>query len=140
MGTHPKSDRALGWLADARLRRARWGAHRAFDRLWKEGGYFRNRREAYTWLAGQLGIEPSDCHMGWFDAETCYEVEKLSKEKYATPRGGFLVQSCWRTGECPKSRPWAVFDGSGRVRLSGCYKTLDKAWRRVEQMKKEGGK
>ena len=35
------------------------------------------RAEAYRWLAGRLGIEKDECHVGLFDAETCRRVVEL---------------------------------------------------------------
>lgn len=68
---------AIGDAIDEALR-ARKGAHEAFDPIWK-GGYM-TRTEAYRWLAKQLGIEHSECHMSLFDVETCQRVIELSKE------------------------------------------------------------
>ena len=33
-----------------------------------------NRRDAYAWLAGQLGMKPQDCHIGMFDVDQCRAV------------------------------------------------------------------
>lgn len=69
-GTQP-----LGRLAGARLRKAKSQAHAAFDPLWRDGEMDRN--QAYAWLAGELGIEPEDCHIGEFDVDTCKRVVAL---------------------------------------------------------------
>ena len=62
----------LGRLANAALRREKSAAHAAFDPLWKTGRM--RRREAYSWLAKQLGIRFDDCHIGEFDVERCRAV------------------------------------------------------------------
>lgn len=63
---------AMGRLADAELRSAKQAAHAAFDPLWR-GGSMR-RREAYKWLARELGIRPKQAHIGHFDAAQCQAV------------------------------------------------------------------
>lgn len=62
----------LGRLANAELRRARNRAHAAFDPLWKSRQM--SRREAYTWLAGELGISFENCHIALFDVDGCEAV------------------------------------------------------------------
>ena len=66
-GTKPK-----GTLANAETRQARKNAHAAFDPLWK--GRRMRRRDAYGWLAQELGIKYRDCHIGEFDAAMCQRV------------------------------------------------------------------
>lgn len=62
----------LGRLANAELRAAKQAAHEAFDPLWRSGEM--TRREAYAWLAEQLGIKGSLCHIGEFDVAQCQAV------------------------------------------------------------------
>lgn len=57
------------------LANARMAAHSAFDPLWQRYGY--SRGHAYQWLADQLGIDKSDCHMLYFDEATCLRVKGL---------------------------------------------------------------
>jgi hypothetical protein len=59
----------VGTLADKTLRRLRNNAHKALDPLWLSGRM--KRREAYAWLARELGINIVNCHIGRFDIETC---------------------------------------------------------------------
>ena len=66
-GTEP-----LGRLANAELRAAKKMAHDAFDPVWRDGGI--SRRDAYAWLAGVLGIELQQCHIGLFDTDQCAAV------------------------------------------------------------------
>lgn len=86
VGTHRNSDgEPLGRLANADLRRAKRCAHAAFDPLW----HAKMRRDrvpkgvargaAYQWLADQLGIPASECHIGMFDVETCKRVVEICR-------------------------------------------------------------
>jgi hypothetical protein len=68
----------LGTLANAELRSARIRTHQAFDPLWEGEGM--SRSGAYSWLAGQLGIEKKDCHIGMFDLATCLKAITIAKE------------------------------------------------------------
>jgi hypothetical protein len=47
---------------DEETRLLRMQAHMSFDRLWKSGRL--TRREAYGWLAGELGLTEAKAHMG----------------------------------------------------------------------------
>lgn len=62
----------LGRLANAELRRAKMKAHAAFDPIWKSGEM--TRRDAYSWLARELGISVANCHVGMFDVDACLAV------------------------------------------------------------------
>ncbi len=72
VGCHPGTNRPLGRLANGALRRAKMAAHAAFDPLWKSGAM--RRKQAYTWLAGKLGIAVENCHIGMFDEADCQRV------------------------------------------------------------------
>lgn len=39
------------------------------------------RRAAYSWLAGELGVEVKRCHIGWFDVAECHRVVEVSNAK-----------------------------------------------------------
>ncbi len=69
VGCHPGTKKPLGRLANAELRQAKKKAHSVFDSVWRYGEM--TRTKAYLWLAGQLEINISDCHIGMFDVETC---------------------------------------------------------------------
>lgn len=83
VGTHRGTDEPLGRLANAELRKAKIAAHAAFDPLWRRKmqrdgcSKGKARRAGYTWLAGQLGIEFNDCHIGMFDVSMCERVVDL---------------------------------------------------------------
>lgn len=72
VGCHPGTTRPLGRLANAELRKAKMAAHAAFDPIWKSGQM--KRKQAYRWLAEQLGIAVNDCHIGEFEADMCKRV------------------------------------------------------------------
>ena len=72
VGCHPNTDKPLGRLANAELRRAKMAAHAAFDPRWREGQI--KRASAYKWLAESLGIARKDCHIGMFDVDMCKRV------------------------------------------------------------------
>lgn len=82
VGCHPGSNKALGRLANAKLRRAKMRAHSAFDAIWKDGN--KTRTQAYQWLAHELSISVSECHIGMFDVEMCEEVVELATEYLLT--------------------------------------------------------
>lgn len=75
VGTHKGTDKPLGRLANAELRKAKMRAHSAFDPIWREGN--KSRKGAYKWLAKQLGIDGSECHIGMFDVDMCNRVVEL---------------------------------------------------------------
>lgn len=83
VGTHERSGKPLGRLANAELRAAKQRAHAAFDPLWK--GKMRRdkvsqkvaRGAGYKWLADQMRIAREDCHIGEFTVEQCEQVVKL---------------------------------------------------------------
>lgn len=85
VGTHQnsKNHAPLGRLANAELRAAKVHAHAAFDPLWKrkiaEAGSTKHeaRDAAYTWLANQLSVRRSRCHIGHFDLDQCRRVVEI---------------------------------------------------------------
>jgi hypothetical protein len=72
----------MGTPADKTTREARAAAHSVFDPLWKKGKM--SRRDAYSWLAKELGITMDECHFGMFDLETCNKAIKLCFRKQYT--------------------------------------------------------
>ena len=72
VGCPPDTTVALGRLANAALRKAKMAAHSVFDMKWRAGHM--KRKDAYGWLAEQLGIERQACHIGMMDMEMCKRV------------------------------------------------------------------
>jgi hypothetical protein len=79
VGVHANSRRhvPLGRLANAELRQWKSNVHAVFDPLWqakvrRDGcNKFEARNAGYKWLAGELGIDVKECHVGMFDIERC---------------------------------------------------------------------
>jgi hypothetical protein len=69
VGCHKGTTKALGRLADKRLRAAKISAHAAFDMIWKSKKM--KRPEAYAWLALKLELPVSETHIGMMDLEQC---------------------------------------------------------------------
>lgn len=84
VGCHRGTDKALGRLANAELRKAKMAAHAAFDPLWTAG--IMKRWEAYAWLAEQLGLPRDEAHIGMFDVDMCRRVVEACGA--ATPAAG----------------------------------------------------
>lgn len=72
IGTHKGTDKPLGRLANAKLRKLKKEAHSTFDLLWKSGRM--TRTEAYQWLSKQLKIPFKITHIGYFDEAQCQKV------------------------------------------------------------------
>lgn len=66
VGCHGRTDKPLGRLADATLRKWKMAAHASFDPLWKTGPFRGRRKAAYGWLAGQMGLPVEKTHIGMF--------------------------------------------------------------------------
>ncbi|WP_019583818.1 zinc-finger-containing protein [Thioalkalivibrio sp. ALE16] len=77
VGCHPGTGKPLGRLANAALRRAKSQAHAAFDPIWKNGAM--SRSQAYSWLARQMALPKSECHIGDFDEGQCAAVVELCR-------------------------------------------------------------
>ena len=71
VGCHKNSkDHApLGHLSNKELRDYKQKVHAVFDPIWRSGR--KTRKEAYQWLADELGIDIKRCHIGMFDVATC---------------------------------------------------------------------
>lgn len=75
VGCHPGTDKPLGRLANAELRKAKQAAHAAFDPMWREKKM--KRQNAYAWLADKLNINRNECHIGMMDEQTCRKVVEI---------------------------------------------------------------
>lgn len=77
-GCHPGGTRRVGRVANAADRALKIKAHAAFDPIWKAGRM--SRGEAYSWLAKEIGVDKSDCHMGWLPNDKLNEVIRVCGE------------------------------------------------------------
>lgn len=90
VGCHPDG-LPLGRLARPELRRLKIKVHDALDALWRarmersqiKQGHARAR--AYVWLAKQMGIEASACHVGMFDEAQCERAIEVLWPWYQKP-------------------------------------------------------
>jgi hypothetical protein len=73
--------RPLGILANATLRQLKMRVHEAFDPLWMAKAKM-NRRQAYKWLAEQMGIPVYECHIGMFTPAQCFQAIRIIEERY----------------------------------------------------------
>ena len=80
VGVHKGTDRPLGRLADAELRRWKRIAHMNFDRIWRNNRRM-SRKKAYEWLSSQMGLPAEETHIGMFDVGRCKEVIALCKKR-----------------------------------------------------------
>jgi hypothetical protein len=76
VGSHRRTGKPLGTLANGYLRKERSRTHEMFDPLWQASG--RHTRDSmYQWLAEQMGIPAHRCHVGMFDLEQCEQAQKI---------------------------------------------------------------
>lgn len=86
VGVHAGSERPLGRLANAELRKEKMAAHAAFDPLWKRkmarDGIPKKaaRAKAYKWLAEALSIPREECHIGMMDIARCKRVVEICNQ------------------------------------------------------------
>lgn len=86
VGVHKGTDKPLGRLANAELRKWKNAAHASFDPLWQTGPFRRKRNQAYAWLSKQMGLPIEKTHIGMFDIAECKQVIKICTE--ITMKGG----------------------------------------------------
>lgn len=75
VGCHKGTDKPLGRLANPELRYYKRLVHNSFDPLWWNTNL--SRSDAYAWLADQMNIPISKCHIGMFDVHQCIEAIRL---------------------------------------------------------------
>lgn len=78
VGVHKGTDKALGRLAQKRLRKLKYQAHEYFDKIWMNK--YMTRHEAYAWLSHILEIPVEYTHIGMFSEVTCERVIHFSKQ------------------------------------------------------------
>lgn len=69
------------------LARARIDAHGAFDPLWQSGKF--SRGAAYEWLASELGVPVTACHMVLMDVAMCGKVVSICSSHPACKQVAF---------------------------------------------------
>lgn len=79
VGTDKNTGRALGTLANRRLRYARKKAHAALDPLWISKNMSRN--QVYKELSDLLEIPRQETHIAMFDIATCRRVVLLCENR-----------------------------------------------------------
>lgn len=77
VGVHKGSDKPLGRLANAELRRWKKLAHSAFDPMWQRGLFRGRRKQAYKWLSQKMGLPVEKTHIGMFDVKQCQRVVEI---------------------------------------------------------------
>jgi hypothetical protein len=80
VGVHRNSRKALGIPANKELREARTQLHLLFDPIWRNGCGV-SRSQAYHWLASEMNIPVSECHIGMFNLEYCKMATKIIQER-----------------------------------------------------------
>ena len=67
-GCHAGTRKSLGTPCGPQTRRMRMAAHEEFDKIWKGEPAYMTRGQAYEWLAGLLGKDTYECHIGRMNA------------------------------------------------------------------------
>lgn len=86
-GCHAGTEQPLGRPAGPETRKARTAAHAAFDPLWQAKMRIANcskskaRRAGYLWLAGELDLDPEDCHIAAMTRAYALRVVEVCKRK-----------------------------------------------------------
>jgi len=80
VGCKKGTDEPYGELADEELRSARIAAHKAFDPVWENE--LMTKRDAYAWLAGELGVTPAECQIGLLSLADCLRVREAVWRRY----------------------------------------------------------
>lgn len=79
VGAHKATNKPLGTLADAPLRKKRIEAHAAFDAWWQAEEI--DRTIAYRWLAEILGLPVKETHIARFDIDMCDKVIEICRDE-----------------------------------------------------------
>lgn len=78
-GAHKKTGKPLGTPADKKTKKARMGAHEAFDQLWKNKHM--SRSAAYQWMQKAMEMSENEAHIGRFTESQCAKL-KILVEKH----------------------------------------------------------
>lgn len=75
VGTHEKTGKPFGSLANLRIRSARKAAHKVFDGYWKQHNI--RRKDAYDRLASEMLLIREECHIGMFNEDQCLRLDSV---------------------------------------------------------------
>lgn len=89
-GCHKNTITPLGTLANSSLRKLRSECHKEFDELWKNHNI--TRANAYKWLAEQMSINISNCHIAMFNEQHCKKVLKIISNGWLNDTLPFLIK------------------------------------------------
>lgn len=84
VAAHNKSRLPMGTLANGNLRHKRIQAHKAFDRLWKNGQM--TKWQAYKWLQAKLSLNDKQAHIALFGEYQCERLIEICNESYVHMR------------------------------------------------------
>ncbi len=82
VGVHRGTSKALGRLADKKLRHWKKEAHKYFDNIWMRKKCSGARVQGYKWLTCELDIQESLCHIGMFDIDRCKKAVEICRPYY----------------------------------------------------------
>lgn len=74
---HPGTTAAMGFVANASLRRERDKVHTVMDKLWLDGGM--KRAEVYYKLRQEMKLTKARCHIAKFDEKQCQQALRCLK-------------------------------------------------------------
>lgn len=80
VGTHGKSKKPLGTMANVTLRSLRKACHYHFDKLWRGKQKRMSRSNAYRWLQKAMGLPQEKAHIAMFDEKQCKKLLSILKE------------------------------------------------------------
>lgn len=83
VGTHRRSKRPLGTMANAELRGLRKQAHHLFDPLWRNK--LMGRKAAYKILRKMMGLSKEQAHIGMFNKGQCLVLIEILSRYWGTP-------------------------------------------------------
>lgn len=72
VGAHKNTLLPMGTLANGDLRHKRILAHKALDRLWKDGAM--KKWQAYKWMEAKLGLRSDQAHIAMFSEYMCDQL------------------------------------------------------------------
>lgn len=127
VGIHPDTDLPLGTLADRDLRTKRKDGKHAFYALIKKKNWPRD--DAYAWLSETLGIKPSQCHWGMFEADQCDKAKQVCERELMGSTEAFVSVPVRPSLEHLESVATVLRPDYGRLPPERQRGVLENAWR-----------